>query len=155
MQASQIQDVQVERPREYRISPQRKASVQESCVNRYRMKISPLAFSTDRASFAWRAPGTGTIMSPNVTLECQFYVIAPTQQDLRTMLSPTWQVVNTRPQTDVNNERRLPAYGSKICFGAGDAFGRAISNYQLTVNGASITQSRQNLWKQAIDRCWF
>ena len=153
--ASQIQDVQVERPREYRISPQWKASVSESAVNRYRMKISPLAFSTDRASFSWRAPGTGTIMSPNVMLECQFYVIAPTQQDLRTMLSPTWQVVDTRDITTDGNEARLASYGSKICMGAGDAFGRAITNYQLTVNGASITQSRQNLWKQAIDRTWF
>ena len=90
MQAAQVQDVQVERQREYRVSPQWKANVVESCVNRYRMKISPLSFSTERASFSWRSPGVGVIMSPNVFLECRFKVVASSQQTLEAMLSPTF-----------------------------------------------------------------
>ena len=104
MQAAQVQDVQVERQREYRVSPQWKANVVESCVNRYRMKISPLSFSTERASFSWRAPGSGTIMSPNAFIECRFTVSAPTQQDLKTMLAPTYQVLDSSDQSAAGNE---------------------------------------------------
>ena len=157
MQAAQVQDVQVERQREYRVSPQWKANVVESCVNRYRMKIDPLSFSTERASFSWRSPGVGVIMSPNAFLECSFTVSAPTQQDLKTMLAPTYQLLDTSNQAtggDVNSVP-LAGYGSKICFGSGDAFGRAITNYQLVVNGASLNNARQNLYIQPLQRCWF
>ena len=94
-------------------------------------------------------------MSPNVFLECQFTVTSSTPQDLKTMLAPTFQVLDTANQGAVTAIARRVGYGSKICFGSGDAFSRAISNYQLTVNGASLSNARQNLYKQALDRCWF
>lgn len=155
MQAAQITDVQVERPREYRVSPQWQPSVQESCVNRYRMVVEPLSFSTERASFSWRAPGSGTIMSPNVFLEVQFDVTTQGQQDLQTMLSPTWQCADTDPQTADANQTRDARYADKVSFGSQDAFGNSITNYMLTINGASLTQSRMNLYKTTLDRTWF
>ena len=155
MQAASITDVQVERPREYRVSPQFRAQVQESCVNRYRMVVEPLSFTEDRASFAWRAPGTGTIMSPNIFLQTEWDITAPTQQDIRTMLGPTFQVLDVTDQSVEAAETRRIGYGSKICFGSGDAFGRAIENIQLVINGASLNQSQMNLYKQTLDRCWF
>ena len=130
-QAAQVQDVQVERQREYRVSPQWKANVVESCVNRYRMKIEPLSFSTERASFSWRSPGVGVIMSPNAFLECSFTVSAPTQQDLKTMLSPTFQLIDSADQSLDGNTASIPeaGYGAKICFGSGER------DYELSASG--------------------
>lgn len=44
---------------------------------------------------------------------------------------------------------------AKLCFGSGDAFGRAVENYQLTLNGQSISNPRQSAYRQVLDRVWF
>jgi hypothetical protein len=46
-------------------------------------------------------------------------------------------------------------FASKICFGSQDAFGGALSNYQLVINGASISNARQNDYKTTLERCLF
>ena len=73
------------------------------------------------------------------------------------MLAPTYQLLDTSNQATGGNENSVPlaGYGAKICFGSGDAFGRAITNYQLVVNGASLNNARSNLYIQPLHRCWF
>ena len=47
------------------------------------------------------------------------------------------------------------AYRPKLVFGEQDAFGAAIENIQVTINGQSISNSRLTDYKTTLDRCWF
>ena len=160
MQAPQsVGDISVYRPQRYRISPLWRGEVTESCINRYKMRVDPLSFSEQRASFSWRAPGQGVILSPNAFIEASFLIRTPGHQDYKTMLSPILQLGDIRNVTAVGQnaqvEHYLASYQPKVCFGSGDAFGGSISNYQLVINGASLSNSRQNTYKQVLDRVWY
>jgi len=155
----QVSDVSVYRPEHYRIAPLWRAEVTESCINRYKMLVDPLSFDKQRASFSLRAPGVGTICSPNAFIEASFKISYPGHADYKTMLSPILQLVNIRDVVNqgevAQTEQYNVGYGVKCCYGSGDAFGRSITNYQLVVNGASISNARGNLYKQVLDRCWY
>ena len=160
MQApSQVGDISVYRPQRYRISPLWRGELVESCVSRYKMRVDPLSFSEQRASFSWRAPGTGTILSPNAFIEASFKIRTPGHADYKTLLSPILQLGNVLNVSAVGGpaavENYTASYQPKICFGSGDAFAGSITNYQLVVNGASLSNSRQNTYRQVLDRCWF
>ena len=149
------QSVSVEKPDEYRLAPQFQPSVVQSAVNRYKMVIQPLSFTEQRASYSWRAPGVGTVMSPNLFIEADFDIDIPGVYDYATAVGPiigrqrTISLQNTAPNETFNVGPR-----PKMVFGAQDAFGGAIDNIQVTVNGASISNARLNTYKTSLDRCW-
>ena len=149
------QSVSVEKPDEYRLAPQFQPSVVQSAVNRYKMVIQPLSFTEQRASYSWRAPGVGTVMSPNLFIEADFDLDLPGVYDYATAVGPiigrqrNISLQNTAPNETFNIGPR-----PKMVFGAQDAFGGAIDNIQVTVNGASISNARLNTYKTSLDRCW-
>ena len=160
MQApSQVGDISVYRPQRYRISPLWRGELTESCINRYKMRVDPLSFSNQRASFSWRAPGQAVILNPNAFIEASFLIRTPGHQDYKTLLSPILQLGNTRDVAAVGAaaavEHYAASYQPKICFGSGDAFGGSLTNYQLVVNGASLSNARMNTYKQVLDRVWY
>ena len=152
-----VTDVSVLRQDEYRVSPQWQAQVVESVVNRYQMKIKPLSFTEQRAAFQWRSPGVGTILSPNLFIETHWEVSFPAHATYSSMMSPILQPFSTLPvANDAQvNETYGIGYGARVCFGSGDAFKGALTNYQLVVNGQSISNSRMNTYSRSLDRCWF
>ena len=154
-----VGNVSVYRPEEYRIAPLAKFEVSESCVNRYSMKIDPLSFDEQRASFSWRQPGIGTLMSPNVFLEVSYKVRFPGHADFKTFLAPTFQLMRAENVIEAGAADAVEVVAAgcapKIAFGSGDAFGGCITNYQIQINGASLSNSRLNTYKQVLDRCWY
>ena len=152
-----VTDVSVLRADEYRVSPQWQAQVVESVVNRYQMKIKPLSFTEQRASFQWRSPGVGTILSPNLFIETHWELSFPAHATYSSMMSPVLQPCNTEniADGDQEDEEYGIGYGARVCFGSGDAFKGALTNYQLVVNGQSISNARMNTYSRSLDRCWF
>ena len=82
------QSVQVREIDEYRLAPQFTPNVTQSAANKYRMVIQPLSFTEQRASYSWRAPGVGTLMSPNLFIEADFVVSMPGRWDYATAVGP-------------------------------------------------------------------
>ena len=112
------QSVQVRKIDEYRIAPSFQPSVTESAVNRYRMVIRPLSFTAERASYSFRSPGTGTLMSPNVFIEADFKITAPGRWDYASAVGP---IVGQQLIMPNNVETVAEAFNvaprPKICFG--------------------------------------
>ena len=152
-------DVSVYRPSEYRVGePAYRNEVAESCLNRYQLIVEPLSFTEQRCSFSWRSPGIGSICSPNVYLETQWVVKAPGRLDLPNIKGPMYGYVDcTTVAVAANKAAEVGRIGQlpKICFGSGDAFGRAIENYQITINGQSVSNPRMSTYKQVLDRTWY
>ena len=150
------QSVQVKQIDEYRIAPTFQPSVTASAVNRYKMVIRPLSFTPERASYSFRSPGTGTLMSPNVFIEADFKVWIPGKWDYASAVGPI-----VGPQLYMGNNAEAVdetfnvAPRPKICFGECDAMGSAIDNIQVTVNGTSISNARLRDYKYSLDRTWY
>ena len=160
MQGGQpIQGISVFRPDEYRLSPQWKVEVVSSCLQKYRMVVDPLSFDTTRASFSLRSPGQGVILSPQIYIEARWKIDFPGHCLPSQMHGAVYQPVEIANSTADDavraNETYLMGYAPKVCFSSGDGFGKAISNIQITINGASISNSRLNTYKWAVDKCWF
>jgi hypothetical protein len=45
-------------------------------------------------------------------------------------------------------------YAPKICFSSGDAVFKNLTNYQLVINGASVSNSSQQYYKRSLDQCF-
>ena len=161
MQAPQaIQGISVFRPDEYRLSPEFKTELVSSALQKYRMVVDPLSFDETRASFSLRAPGQGVILSnSSVYIECRWLVKVPGLCEFDTMMGATLQPVSVQAVTAQDaaraNETYRMGYAAKVAFSQGDGFGKSISNIQISVNGASISNSRLNLYKTMVDKCWF
>ena len=160
MQAPQaIQGISVFRPDEYRLSPEFKTELVSSALQKYRMVVDPLSFDEPRASFSLRAPGQGVILSnSSVYIECRWLIKIPGACEYDTMMGATCQPVSTRDiaaqDTARADETYRMGYAPKVAFSQGDGFGKSISNIQISVNGASISNSRLNLYKTMVDKCW-
>ena len=161
MQApDQIQRVVVFRPPEYTMGPQAVPEIAESCLNRYRMKIEPLSFDEQRASFQIRAPGLGVVASSNVFIESSWTIKCPSRYNMASVMSALVSKFDNKPIEAVGAgggvaEVAAVGYAPKIAFGGGDAMVGAASNIQLTVNGATLANSRQRDYTNALDRVWF
>ena len=162
MQApQQIQSASVYRPAWYDAQPEFAAEVVESVANRYRMKVDALSASTKRMSFSFRSPGVSVFLSPNAFVECSFEIEFAGRNTFKTQTGPVIQRLNTSSieapgagAVAMPNDKIL-GFASKVCFGSADAMGNALTNYQLVVNGASISNSRQNTYKTTLERCWY
>ena len=161
MQApDQIQRVVVFRPPEYTMGPQAQPEVSESCLNRYRMVVSPLSFDEQRASFQLRAPGLGVVCSSNLFIESTWEISCPGRYNMASAMSALVGNFDAKPIEDEGvdgnvAEAAAPGYAPKICFGGGDAVVGAANNIMLVVNGASLSNSRQRDYTNALDRVWF
>ena len=155
-----VTDVSVLRPDEYRVSPQWQAQVVESAVNVYKMSIDPLSFDENRCSYSFRSPGVGTILSPNLFIEMEWVLTFPGHATYSQMVSPIYQPCRIRDVGDKGDnadqaEQYLMSYAPKVCFSSGDGVSKSLTNYQLTINGASISNARQNTYISSLQRCWF
>ena len=162
MQApQQIQSASVYRPAWFDAAPEFAAEVTESVANRYRMKVDALSASTKRMSFSVRSPGVSVFLSPNAFVECSFDVTFAGRNTFRTQTGPVVQRLNTENIEAQNADAvaqpnaKILGFASKVCFGSSDAFGSALTNFQLVVNGASISNSRQNTYKTTLEKCWY
>ena len=159
MQGSPIDSVSVYRPDAYRLQPSWKVEVVESATQVFRMVSDPLHMDEQRASFPVRAPGQGVLLQPQVFLEARFQIQTPGRCTYDQVMGPILQAFDTRAITAVNaaraNETYKVGYTPKVCFSQGDAMGKSMSSYQITINGASISNSRQTLYKRSLDQCWF
>ena len=158
-QPEAIQRVNVYRPPEYFIGPEAQPEIAESMLNRYRMVVQPLFFDEQRCSFQLRAPGLGVLCSRNMFIEASFKIRCPGRLNFATSKSAIAGIFDNTAIENVNaagvNETQRMGYGAKICFGGGDAITGAVSNIQLVVNGAAISNSRQRTYSNALDRVWF
>ena len=161
MQPQQVERVSVFRPPEYNIRPLWKAEVTESMINRYRMKVDALSYSEQRLSFSFRSPGVGVLLSSNVFCEMQFDVSFPGRSNFKTQMGPVIQRLNP---TDIlasganavaQPGAKVLGFAPKLCYSDGDAFGSCMTNYQVVVNGASLSNARINEYKAVLDRCWY
>ena len=161
MQApDQIQRVVVFRPPEYTMGPSAQPEIAESCLNRYRMKIDALSFDETRASFSVRAPGLGVVASANVFIESSWVIKYPSRYNMASAMSALVGLFDSKVIEEVGRpgnveEDTTIGYAPKIAFGGGDAMVGAASNIQLTVNGATLSNSRQRDYTNALDRVWF
>ena len=158
-QARPIQQVNVKRPSRYTIGPEFVAEVGESEISRFRMRIDALSADEQRMSFSWRSPGLSLICSSNCFLETSWKIRAPAAMSFASMSGPLVQLIDgsaipTAAGASVAETHRLGS-AAKIVFSGGDGFGKALTNYQLTVNGASVSNSRMNEYKSTVDRVWF
>jgi len=162
MEVAQGPPVKIIRPREYDSTPVYEPSITESCLNRFRMQIDPLYFDKQRASFSWKAPGNSLLASNNCFIECSFKITTPPfrRLDYRTQTAPTVQIRDA--DTGLagvggdggaeHNPAILQAV--KLAFASGCGFSQALTNVQLIVNGAALSNSRQNDYVQALDLAW-
>ena len=87
------------------------------------MKVDPLSFNENRASFSWRAPSLNVLCSPQLWLETSWKVKVPGRMDLSTQLGPMVQMVDgVRTTSNLVGERSILSYAPKVCFSGGDAF---------------------------------
>jgi hypothetical protein len=124
------------------------------------MQIDSLSASEQRMSFSWRSPGVNVWLSPNAFISCDFDIEFAGRNSFKTQMGPVVQRVGTndiavKGGAATQQPNRLLGFASKVCFGSQDAFGAALTNYQLTINGASISNSRQNDYKTTLERCLF
>lgn len=150
------QSVQVLKQDEYRIAPTFQPSVTESCANRYKMVIRPLSFTKERASYSWRSPSVGCLMSPNAFIEMDFQVETPGKWDYSAAVGPIVGQQLFMPQhVEAADETFNIAPRPKLCFGSQDSVGGAIDNIQITVNGSSISNARLKDYKWCLDSMWY
>ena len=159
-QPDAIQRVSVFRPTEYQMGPSASAEVVESCLNRYRMKIQPLSFDEQRASWQIRAPGLGVVLSNNLFMECSWKIRCPSRYNYASVMSALvgnfdGKNIEAIHTTGAIAEVAVVGYASKLVFGSGDAVIGAASNIQLVINGAAISNSRQRTYAMPLDRVWF
>ena len=160
-ESASAQRVSVYRPSDYSTSTFQ-AEVVESALNVFRMKVDPVSFDSQRASYSVRSPGLGLVCSSRAFIEADFIVDS----------SHTMSLLSTGPQVQqykyaVDRARATPvainvgadAYAAfpvaKVAFAQGDAFGSCLTSTQLIVNGASLNAVRQNEYQFALDKCWF
>lgn len=153
--------VKVLRPREYSSTPTYEPTVVESCLNRLKMVIDPLYFDSQRASFSWKAPGNALLCSNNAFIEASFKITSTERIDYRTQSGSTVAVSGTAGARIVASGaagavENAPAVRQmdKLAFGSGDAFAQAVSSVQLVINGAVLSNTRQNDYVQALDLAW-
>ena len=155
-----MQRVSVFRPVDLQMGPTSQPEVSESALARYRLKIDPLSFDEQRASFQCRAPGLSVVCSSNAFLEVSFKIKAPARWTYQTAVSAlfgnvTIQNIEAPGAAGAAEANPVAAYNPKIAFGGGDAFAGALSNVQIVVNGAALSNSRQRTYTNALDRIWF
>ena len=159
-QPDAVQRVSVFRPVAYQMGPTASAEVVESCLNRYRMKIAPLSFDEQRASFQVRAPGLGVVLSNNLFMECSWKIRCPSRYNYASVRAALVgrhdnKGIEAVAATGAAAEVAVIGYSPKLCFGSGDAVISACSNIQLVINGAAISNSRQRTYAMPLDRVWF
>ena len=170
-QFQQSQRYIVTRQSELSLLPTYTPGVSESYVDRWRLIVAPLSFSADRMQFSWRSPGIQTIMSSNVFLEFDVDIKVQGAQ---------WDFTGSKQGQFTNGVRAggggyggqdypQPAFGNvatdngtkigvappQIGFGDGDAVGQALSSYTLTINGASVSNARQDEYQRTLNRIWY
>ena len=74
---SGMNEVVTIRPAELEITPGFRASVHETPVNVYRMKVDAQSSDARRFSFSWRAPGNNLLCSPQAYIEFDLCVHVP------------------------------------------------------------------------------
>ena len=151
----------IERPSEFAITNFR-PGITESAVNVYDLEVKPLSFSEDRMSWSFRAPGIGVIMSNNAYIS--FDVLVKCNAKLWTsvrakcanqaIINATEQartVITSQPET---TNAATALFTPTILFGPGDAFSQAIQSFQLTINGSTLSNSRQRDYDYSLKRAW-
>lgn len=161
--------VKVLRPCEYDSFPVYEPAISESCLNRFKMVIDPLYMDRQRASWSFKAPGNSLLASHNAFIEASFKITTHVpageggnrgrRVDYRTQTGPTVQMGN-RLAVEASGavgavENTVTCQQmAKLAFASGCGFSQALTNVQLVVNGASLSNSRQNDYVQALDLAW-
>jgi len=135
--------------------------VTESVQSRYRMVVDALSASEQRFSFSFRSPGQSVLLSPQAFIEFDVDLVIAGRSDFRGQMGPQIQRCDLAVVEDKGTN--APGYGAaakvaappaRVCFGSGDPVGQSLTSYNLVLNGASLSQVRQNDWKWSLDKCW-
>jgi hypothetical protein len=131
----------------------------ESAVQIFKQLTDALHADETRMSFSIKSPGVGVILSPQLILSMDWEIKCPGSLDYRQAMGPIFQPYDTRDldedeAKEQSNDGHVMAYTPKICFSSGDAVFKNLTNYQLVINGASVSNSSQNLYKRSLDQCF-
>ncbi len=141
------------RPVEYQIS-QFAPALQESAVNVFRMEVDPNDWGENRCAFQWKSPGLNALLSADVALEFDLEISTHHADNPFTFQSAS-QPAFALTHLGANNTGAFAAAPAKICFAEGNALAQAMQSYQLTVNGAVLSQVRCNEWKASFDKVFY
>ena len=155
---SPIENVRVYRQDEFRFAPSYSVEMTESAVQIFRQKTDALHADETRMSFAIKSPGVGVILSPQLILQMDWEIKCPAGFDYRQALGPIYQALDQRASdaaaaSETTNDEFALGYTPKLCFGEGDAVFNQLTSYSLVVNGASVSNHSQNLYKRSLDQC--
>jgi hypothetical protein len=149
----------VRRPEEYTLPVGWKVTLSESVHTVVKQKTEAQHFDTNRASFIVRSPGLGLSMSTNVMLN--FYVDVQCQTGKYGYAEAVQAVFGCKNIGDVvvNGDKIDVAAGvnaplPKLVFSGGDAFGKCLKMYTLTVNGQSVTNHDMHLYRRTLSDMW-
>ncbi len=141
------------RPVEYQIS-QFAPALQESAVNVFRMEVDPNDWGENRCAFQWKSPGLNALLSADVALEFDIEISTATANIPFTFMSASQPAIAVT-HVGANNTDAATSAPPKICFAEGNALAQAMQSYQLTVNGAVLSQVRCNEWKASFDKVFY
>jgi len=165
MQPSEpVERVSVYRPPEYTTNTFQ-SEVVESALNVFRMKVDATSVDEQRMSFSARSPGLGLVCSSRVFLECDFKIrsnktmsllsLGPQEQQYKQPGAYPAQGAGAALAIAVGHADYMVRSICKPAFGQGDPFSQCLSSTQLVVNGASLSENRQNEYQFALDQAWF
>jgi hypothetical protein len=154
-----VDSVSVYRPPEYRLSPQYKVGVSESATQVFRMQTEALHMDEKRASFVVRSPGLGVILSPQVYISCGFQITCRAgnfsyDQIVGACLGDYDARASGVDGLAAAVSAPLLACRPKLCFSGGDVYSKAQTSYNLTINGASVSNHNQELYFRSLLDCW-
>ena len=154
-----IENVSVYRPPSFRFAPSYSVEMTESAVQIFDQVTDALHADESRMSFSIKSPGVGVICSPQMFLQMDWEIKCPGALDYRQAIGPIYQPYDVRDLDDAEQKEQADGshalgYTPKIAFGEGDCVFNQLSSYNLVVNGASVSNHSQNLYKRSLDKCW-
>ena len=155
MQGTPVESVSVYRPQEYRLAPAYKVEVVESATQLFTKIDDALHMDENRMSFSIKSPGLGVILQPQLVLEFRVEITAPGKFDYSQVLGPTLAPVEIRNiGVALGDATYRLGYCPKLAFSSGDAVFKNATSYQVTINGAAVSNHNFNKNTRSLDQCW-
>jgi hypothetical protein len=112
-----------------------------------------------RASFVVRSPGLGTILQPQIYIDCGFSITCRAgnfsyDQIVGACLGDYDGRDSGAPNIGPDDSVPVLACRPKLCFSGGDVYSKAQTSYNLTINGASVSNHNQELYLRSLLDCW-
>jgi hypothetical protein len=134
-------------------------TLSESVHTLVKQKTQAQHFDKNRASFIVKSPGLGLSMSTNVMLN--FYVdikCTTGKYGYAEAVQAAFGCKNignvVTAGTKIDSSLGVNAAMPKLVFSGGDAFGKSLKMYTITVNGQSVTNHDMHLYRRTLSDMW-